>query len=95
MSEQDRGGQAADILEHAERVLIVDDDSSMRTALMESVRRLGFDVQGAVDGADAVERVSRYKPWLVPPAPPALPAQKTEVAVGCKAINIMTKVASG
>ena len=65
MSEQDRGGQAADILEHAERVLIVDDDSSMRTALMESVRRLGFDVQGAVDGADAVERVSRYKPWLV------------------------------
>ncbi len=32
---------------------------------MESVRRLGFEVQGAVDGADAVERVSRYKPWLV------------------------------
>jgi hypothetical protein len=32
----------------------------------------------------------RYKPWLVPPAPPALPAQKTEVAIGCKAINIMT-----
>jgi two-component system response regulator FlrC len=54
-----------DIPEQAERILIVDDDPSMRTALMESVRRLGFDVQGAVDGADAVERVSRYKPWLV------------------------------
>lgn len=49
----------------AERVLIVDDDSSMRTALMESVRRLGFDAQGAMDGADAVAQVSRYKPWLV------------------------------
>ena len=54
-----------DMPEPAERILIVDDDPSMRTALMESVRRLGFDVQGAMDGADAVERVSRYKPWLV------------------------------
>jgi DNA-binding NtrC family response regulator len=32
---------------------------------MESVRRLGFDVQGAIDGVDAVDRVGRYKPWLV------------------------------
>ncbi len=56
---------ATDIPEQAERILIVDDDPSMRTALMESVRRLGFDVQGANDGADAVERVGRYKPWLV------------------------------
>lgn len=54
-----------DVPAQAERILIVDDDPSMRTALMESVRRLGFDVQGAMDGADAVERVSRYKPWLV------------------------------
>ncbi len=54
-----------DVPAQAERILIVDDDPSMRTALMESVRRLGFDVQGAIDGADAVERVSRYKPWLV------------------------------
>ena len=54
-----------DVPAQVERILIVDDDPSMRTALMESVRRLGFDVQGAVDGADAVERVSRYKPWLV------------------------------
>ena len=65
MSEQDTGGHVSDIPEHAERVLIVDDDSSMRTALMESVRRLGFDVQGANDGAEAVDRVGRYKPWLV------------------------------
>jgi DNA-binding NtrC family response regulator len=54
-----------DVPEQAERIMIVDDDPSMRIALMESVRRLGFDVQGASDGADAVELVSRYKPWLV------------------------------
>lgn len=51
--------------EGAERVLIVDDEPSMRTALMESVRRLGYEVQGAVDGADALERVTRFRPWLV------------------------------
>ena len=65
MSEHDTGGHALDIPEQADRILIVDDDASMRTALMESVRRMGFDVQGAIDGADAVERVGRYKPWLV------------------------------
>jgi len=65
MNEQDTTDLAADASARAERILIVDDDPSMRTALKESVRRLGFDVQGAIDGADAVERVSRYKPWLV------------------------------
>ena len=47
------------------KVLIVDDDPSMRTALMESVRRLGYDVQGAIDGADALDRIVRFRPWLV------------------------------
>ena len=65
MSEHDATGHATDVPKQADRILIVDDDPSMRTALMESVRRLGYEVQGAVDGADAVERVSRYKPWLV------------------------------
>lgn len=48
-----------------EGVLVVDDDPSMRAALVESVRRLGFAVQGAIDGADAIERVARFRPWLV------------------------------
>ena len=65
MSEQDAVGLKTEAPTQAERILIVDDDPSMRTALVESVRRLGYDVQGAVDGADAVDRVSRYKPWLV------------------------------
>lgn len=46
-------------------VLVVDDDPSMRAALVESVRRLGFAAQGAIDGADAIERVARFRPWLV------------------------------
>ena len=65
MSEQDTADLAADGSAQAARILIVDDDPSMRTALMESIRRLGYDVQGAIDGVDAVDRVSRYKPWLV------------------------------
>ena len=65
MSEHDTAGLATNMSAQAERILIVDDDPSMRTALLESVRRLGYDVQGAVDGADAVELVSRLKPWLV------------------------------
>jgi two-component system response regulator FlrC len=65
MNEYDPVSIAADVPAQAERILIVDDDPSMRTALMESVRRLGYDVQGAIDGVDAVERVGRSKPWLV------------------------------
>ena len=65
MSEQDAVSLETAVPAQAERILIVDDDPSMRTALVESVRRLGYDAQGAVDGADAVDRVSRYKPWLV------------------------------
>jgi DNA-binding NtrC family response regulator len=65
MSEHETADLETQSSSQAERVLIVDDDPSMRTALIESVRRLGYDVQGATDGADAVERVSRYKPWLV------------------------------
>lgn len=65
MSDHSTECPAMDVPDQTDRVLIVDDDPSMRTALMESVRRLGFEVQGAMDGADAVERVSRYKPWLV------------------------------
>ncbi len=65
MSERDTDARASDSPDTEERILVVDDDPSMRTALMESVRRLGYDVQGAVDGADALERVGRFRPWLV------------------------------
>lgn len=65
MSERDTDSRASDSPDTKERILVVDDDPSMRTALMESVRRLGYAVQGALDGADALERVGRFRPWLV------------------------------
>ena len=43
--------------EESRLVLIVDDEPSMRTALSETVRRMGFQVKGAIDGADALEQV--------------------------------------
>ena len=65
MSERDTDVRVPESLDAEERILVVDDDPSMRTALMESVRRLGYVAQGAVDGADALERVGRFRPWLV------------------------------
>ena len=65
MNERDLDSGAHERSDQCDRILIVDDDPSMRTALMESVRRLGYEVQGAIDGADALERVSRFRPWLV------------------------------
>jgi DNA-binding NtrC family response regulator len=65
MSERDTDVKAPESPDTEERILVVDDDPSMRTALMESVRRLGYVAQGAVDGADALERVGRFRPWLV------------------------------
>ena len=55
----------AESTEGAERILIVDDDPSMRTALLETVRRLGYAVQGAADGVEALERIAKFHPWLV------------------------------
>ncbi|ALA58331.1 sigma-54-dependent transcriptional regulator [Nitrospira moscoviensis] len=65
MNDRDIENLTGETQDSAERVLIVDDDPSMRTALMESVRRLGYEVQGAIDGADALERIGRFRPWLV------------------------------
>ncbi|HEU4683468.1 MAG TPA: sigma-54 dependent transcriptional regulator [Nitrospira sp.] len=46
-------------------VVVADDDPSMRAALMESIKRLGYDAQAAADGQEALELVLRSKPWLV------------------------------
>jgi two-component system response regulator FlrC len=65
MSERDADVKASESSDSEDRILIVDDDPSMRTALMESVRRLGYAAQGAVDGAEALDRVGTFRPWLV------------------------------
>lgn len=46
-------------------ILVVDDEPSMRTALSETVRRLGYEVRGAVDGLDALDQIGHLRPWLV------------------------------
>lgn len=65
MNEREKNGPLLDQSEDGERILIVDDDPSMRTALMETVKRLGYSVQGAADGNEALERLVRFRPWLV------------------------------
>jgi DNA-binding NtrC family response regulator len=46
-------------------VLVVDDDPSMRMALSESLLSCGYDVENAVDGADALRKFSKGKYDLV------------------------------
>jgi two-component system response regulator MprA len=49
----------------AERVLVVDDDEAMRRALARALRLEGYDVELAVDGADALERLGAMEPNVV------------------------------
>ncbi len=65
MSDREKNGSLPENTDDSERILIVDDDPSMRAALMETVRRLGYSVQGASDGVDAMERIVRFRPWMV------------------------------
>ncbi|OQW35824.1 MAG: sigma-54-dependent Fis family transcriptional regulator [Nitrospira sp. SG-bin1] len=65
MNDSEKGSAFPEPGDENDRILIVDDDPSMRTALMETVKRLGYSVQGAVDGMDAVERIARFRPWMV------------------------------
>ena len=49
----------------AERILIADDSRELRTVLAAQLRKLGFDVQIAVDGQDAIEHAKGFKPSLI------------------------------
>jgi len=46
-------------------VIVADDDPSMRAALAETVRRLGYDVHAAADGQEALDLTVKTKPWLL------------------------------
>jgi serine/threonine protein kinase len=48
-----------------ERILVADDSRELRTVLSAQLRKLGFDVQIAIDGADAIEKAREFKPQLV------------------------------
>lgn len=49
----------------ARPVLVVDDDPSMRVALLEALRRSGYRVCQAANGEEALAQVAQEKPWLV------------------------------
>ena len=49
----------------SERILIADDSRELRTVLSAQLRKLGFDVQIATDGQDALDRARTFKPTLV------------------------------
>lgn len=46
----------------SERVLVVEDDASIRDILAEELRDEGYQVRVAVDGIDALEKILRDKP---------------------------------
>ncbi|MEU6577768.1 response regulator transcription factor [Streptomyces sp. NPDC046805] len=47
------------------RILIVDDEPAVREALQRSLAFEGYDTEVAVDGADALEKATVYRPDLV------------------------------
>ena len=49
----------------AERVLIVEDDPATRSGLTELVRAWGFTADEAADGAEALEKVTAFRPSIV------------------------------
>lgn len=48
-----------------QRILIVDDEPAVREALQRSLAFEGYDTEVAVDGADALEKATAYRPDLV------------------------------
>jgi DNA-binding NtrC family response regulator len=49
----------------AERVLIVEDDPATRGGLTELVRAWGFTAEAAADGAEALEKITAFRPSIV------------------------------
>jgi two-component system response regulator HydG len=50
---------------HGERVLIVEDDPPTRTGLAELVQAWGFYTDEAVDGEDALRKVTTFRPAII------------------------------
>jgi DNA-binding response OmpR family regulator len=49
----------------AERILVVDDSSQLRTVLSTQLRKLGFEVETAIDGQDGISKARLFKPSLI------------------------------
>lgn len=49
----------------AERILVVDDSSQLRTVLSTQLRKLGFEVEMAIDGQEGLTKARQFKPALI------------------------------
>ena len=49
----------------AARVLVVDDDTALRTMLVTIVEAMGWHARGATDGADALEILGCWRPDVI------------------------------
>src|SRR5678810_993199 len=49
----------------AARILVVDDEDDIRTILVVTLRRAGYEVASAGDGVEAVEAIQRQAPDLI------------------------------
>ena len=49
----------------SERVLVVEDDAAARSGLEQLIKSWGFIAASAVDGADALEKVTTFRPAIV------------------------------
>jgi DNA-binding response OmpR family regulator len=49
----------------SKKILIVDDDANIRTLLSINLTANGYAIETAVDGKDAMEKISKDPPWLI------------------------------
>src|SRR5215471_1284144 len=55
----------SDVVTATERVLIVEDDSAARVGLEQLVKSWGFVAESAIDGEDALGKVTSFRPAIV------------------------------
>jgi len=51
--------------EISERVLVVEDNAAERTGLTELVRSWGFQAEDAIDGEDALQKITTFRPSII------------------------------
>lgn len=49
----------------SDRILVVDDSRELRTVLSAQLRKLGFEVQVAINGIDGLEKAAQFKPNII------------------------------
>ena len=47
------------------RVLLVDDEASIRTSVGRGLKALGYDIALTVDGKDGLEQLERWRPEVI------------------------------